>query len=108
MLREARASGLLLNPEREAELNLEGNWQQDEQEPQNESLDGFWKGLELLPLPHRKKVGDEWVESRRVYRSQGWRGIDATDAAHESLQRRRVPVKNVHWKDRLGNITFQP
>ena len=102
MLAAAKNAGMRVNTEVEAALALEENHLQDEQEPQNESLAAMWHALEYLPLPHRQRsASNEWVESRRVYRGRGWREIPDTFDAHESLQRRRIEVRNVHWKSEV-------
>jgi hypothetical protein len=77
----------------------------DEQAQQNASLSKLWRALEYLPLPHREETENGWVESRRVYGGKGWREINSTLVAHESLKRRSTPVKNVHWKDAQRRIT---
>jgi uncharacterized protein (DUF2235 family) len=112
MLAEARAAQMLVNTVRAEELDLDGSYLRDEQEPQNESLTAMWKALEHLPLPHREFVDGKWVESRRTYRGKGWRKIvDANwldSYAHESLQRRRIAVKNANWAAAQGQIKYCP
>ena len=107
MLSEARDAGMLCNGQVRANLDLDGTYLQDEQAEQNESLTVLWRTLEYLPLPHREKTESGWVEGKRIYRGQGWREIPDTFDAHESLQRRKTAVKNVHWKDSLTNVNYK-
>jgi uncharacterized protein (DUF2235 family) len=107
MVREARAAGMHVNEDVLASLDLENTWMQDEQAEQNESLTALWRALEFLPLPHREKKNGAWVEGRRVYRGTGWREIPDTFDAHGSLQRRKKPVKNVHWQKTLPSINYR-
>jgi uncharacterized protein (DUF2235 family) len=107
MLAAAKDAGMRVNPDVEGALALEQSHLQDEQAPQNESLAAMWRALEYLPLPHRERAAThEWIESRRVYRCQGWREIRDTFEAHDSLQRRKIEVKNVHWKSEQSRIRF--
>jgi uncharacterized protein (DUF2235 family) len=107
MLGEAFKAGILVNDAALAKLNLDATWMQDEQAEQNESLTAAWRALEFLPLPHWEKKNDVWVEGKRVYRGQGWREIPDTFDAHDSLQRRKKPVKNVFWKETLPSINYR-
>ena len=107
MLREAQSAGMLVNDAALARLDLESTWMQDEQADQNESLTALWRALEFLPLPHWDKKEEAWVEGRRMYRGQGWREIPDTYDAHESLQRRKKPVKNVFWQKTLPSINYR-
>lgn len=106
MLGEAKKAGMSVNANVEGQLALDQSYLQDEQAEQHESLSAPWRVLEFLPLPHSEKTANGWVESRRVYGCKGWREISETFHAHESLQRRRIAVKNIHWKDALVKITF--
>jgi uncharacterized protein (DUF2235 family) len=108
MLREARAAGLQVDQAAFDSLRLDETWQQDEQAPQNESLGAAWQALEYLPLPHRaQNENKEWIEGRRMYRGAGWRDIPDTFDAHDSLQRRKIPVKNAHWAGALPGINYR-
>ena len=107
MLAAAKDAGMRVNTDAEANLALGPSQLQDEQAPQSESLSAMWRALEYLPLPHRERnATDQWVESRRVYRGKGWREIPDTFEAHDSLQRRKIEVKNVHWKGEQSRIRF--
>jgi uncharacterized protein (DUF2235 family) len=107
MLGEARDAGMLVNTEVLDNLALETTWRDDEQAEQNESLSLLWRTLEYLPLPHREKTDHGWVEGKRFYRGNGWREIPDTFDAHESLQRRRIAVKNVHWQVSLPSVHYR-
>lgn len=107
MLSAASSAGMHVNEEVEARLALDQTHLEDEQEPQNESLTTAWRALEFLPLPHREKTAKGWVESRRIYAGKGWRRIPDTFEAHESLERRRIGVKNVNWTSALGQIKYR-
>jgi uncharacterized protein (DUF2235 family) len=108
MLTEAQKAGMLVNAEVLKKLDLDSTWAQDEQAEQHESLTTAWRALEFLPLPHwAKNEHDQWVEGRRVYRGEGWREIPDTFDAHESLQRRKKPVKNVFWEKTLPSINYR-
>jgi uncharacterized protein (DUF2235 family) len=106
MLREARRAGMIVLSDIEARLNLDASYLADLQAEQNESLTFAWRGLEYLPLPHRKLKDGKWVEGTRMYRCQGWREIGDSTDAHDSLQRRTVPVKNAHWASSASRIRF--
>jgi uncharacterized protein (DUF2235 family) len=106
MLGEAKAAGMQVNPIVEDSFALDKSYLEDEQAEQNESLSARWRALEYMPLPHRQETANGWVESKRVYAGKGWREIPDTFVAHESLQRRKIDVKNVHWKGALSQITF--
>jgi uncharacterized protein (DUF2235 family) len=107
MLGEAAAAGMQVNAGIARGLDLDATYLQDEQAGQNESLSGAWHALEYLSLPHRTEVSPGmWETGKRRYRGAGWRNIPSTFIAHESLQRRKTPVKNVNWKDALTKITF--
>lgn len=106
MLGEAKTAGMLVDARVEQALELESSYLEDEQAEQNESLSLLWRGLEFLPLPHRQETPSGWQESRRIYACKGWREIPDTFLAHESLQRRRPLVKNIHWKAALSGIKF--
>jgi uncharacterized protein (DUF2235 family) len=106
MLSEAGSAGMLVNDDRLSALDLESTWMQDEQAEQNESLTALWYALEYLPLPERKQTEAGWVEGRRVYRGNGWREIPETFDAHDSLQRRKVAVKNVFWRELQARINY--
>jgi uncharacterized protein (DUF2235 family) len=107
MLREAVVAGMLVSDAALARLDLENTWMLDEQADQNESLTPLWRALEFLPLPHWEKKDDVWVEGKRVYRGRGWREIPDTYDAHDSLQRRKKPVKNVFWEKTLPSINYR-
>jgi len=107
MLREAANAGMLVDAAALAKLDLENTWMLDEQAEQNESLTTLWRALEFVPLPHWEKKDDVWVEGKRVYRGQGWREIPDTFDAHDSLQRRKKPVKNVFWEKTLPSINYR-
>jgi uncharacterized protein (DUF2235 family) len=107
MLGEARKAGMLVNEAVLATFDLDNTWMQDEQADQNESLTALWRALEFLPLPHRERKDDAWVEGKRIYRGRGWREIPDTFDAHESLQRRKKPVKNVFWEKTLPSINYR-
>jgi uncharacterized protein (DUF2235 family) len=106
MLGEAKGAGMHVNDGVAEKLDLERTYLQDEQAEQNESLSLLWRGLEYVPLPHWNKTETGWVESKRVYGCKGWREISDTFDAHDSLQRRKIPIKNVHWKAALSQIKF--
>jgi len=107
MLREARNAGMLVNEAVLAKLDLESTWMLDEQAEQNESLTTLWRALEFVPLPVWQRKDDVWVEGRRVYRGMGWREIPDTFDPHDSLQRRKKPVKNVFWQKTLPSINYR-
>ena len=107
MLGEAHYAGMHVSGDVVARLNLDGTCLEDEQAEQNESLTVLWRTLEYLPLPHREKTETGWVEGKRIYRGQGWREIPDTFDAHESLQRRKVPVKNIHWRNSLQRVNYK-
>jgi uncharacterized protein (DUF2235 family) len=107
MLTEAHLAGMQVNQDVQRALDLEGTWMQDEQAEQNESLTKLWYALELLPLPERRQTEAGWVEAKRVYRGHGWREIPDTFEAHESLQRRKIAVKNVFWRPLQSRIHFK-
>ena len=107
MLSEARLAGMQVNADALRALDLENTWLEDEQAEQNESLTKLWYALELLPLPERRQTDSGWVEAKRVYRGHGWREIPDTFDAHESLQRRKVAVKNVFWQQLQNRINFK-
>jgi uncharacterized protein (DUF2235 family) len=107
MLGEAKAAGMNTVPDVERALGLDATYLEDEQAEQNESLTALWCPVELLPLPHREKTNSGWVDSRRIYRGKGWREIPETFDAHESLKRRKTPVKNTHWRDAESRINYQ-
>ena len=107
MMSEARHAGMHVNEDVLRALDLEGTWMQDEQAEQNESLTAMWYALEWLPLPERRQTEAGWIETKRVYRGQGWREIPDTFDAHESLQRRRIAVKNTFWRNLQGRIHFR-
>jgi hypothetical protein len=110
MLTESMAAQMLVNTAAAQALDLDGSRLDDEQAPQNESLTAMWKALEYLPLPHRQFVEGKWVESRRTYRGKGWRKIvdpNWLDSyAHDSLQRRKVPVRNANWAASRNQIKY--
>lgn len=107
MLREARNAGMHVNDAVLEKLDLEKTWMLDEQAEQNESLTTLWHALEFLPLPVWEKKDDVWVEGKRVYRGMGWREIPDTFDAHDSLQRRKEPVKNAFWQKTLPSINYR-
>ena len=107
MLGEAINAGMRVNTEVLDVLDLETTWRDDEQAQQNESLTLLWRTLEYLPLPHREKTDHGWEEGKRFYCCNGWREITDTFEAHESLQRRKVSVKNVHWRDALPGVNYR-
>lgn len=82
MLREARGAGMFVNDGVLAKLDLEHTWMHDEQAEQHEP----------------------WIAMRR---SSGWREIGDVFDAHDSLQRRRTPVKNVLWERTLPSINYR-
>ncbi|HEU4778325.1 MAG TPA: DUF2235 domain-containing protein [Steroidobacteraceae bacterium] len=107
MLGESRTAGMLINPDVVKTLDLETTALDDEQAEQNESLGAFWHALEYLPLPERRQTEAGWVDTRRYFRGQGWREIPDTFDAHESLQRRKIAVKNTFWNDLLPKINYR-
>lgn len=107
MLREARQSGLLVDPAEEAALQLDATVLEDEQAPQNESLSGAWWPLEVLPLPHLEQTPTGWVERKRLYRGNGWRRLRPDDWVSSSVRRRRPAIKNQHWKDVEGTVRWE-
>jgi uncharacterized protein (DUF2235 family) len=107
MLGEAHKAGMLVDGDKEKSLALDQSWMQDEQAEQHESLTTMWRLLEYVPMPHwQKNAKGEWQEGRRLYRCEGWREISDTFDAHESLRRRKKPVKNVFWPAALPNINY--
>lgn len=106
MLSEARKAGMHVNPSVYAEIDLDRTYLEDEQAEQHESLTTLWRALEYLPLPHWEKKGETWVKGKKVYGGNGWRDLPDTFHAHESMQRRKTPVKNVNWKNPSQSITF--
>lgn len=108
MLAEARKAGMTVNSDKESMLDLDRTWEQDEQAEQHESLTTLWRALEYVPLPHRQKnAKDEWEESSRIYRCEGWREIPDTFDAHASLGRRTTPPKNPFWPGALSSINYR-
>jgi hypothetical protein len=107
MLREARSAGMLVNEAVLAAYDLDNTCMDDEQADQNESLTVVWRTLEYLPLSCWRKKDGEWVKERRIHGGRGWRELSETFDAHESLQRRRQPVKNVFWEETLPSIHYR-
>jgi uncharacterized protein (DUF2235 family) len=107
MMNEAYAAGMLINAGVLKALDLESTWLDDEQAEQNESLSAFWHALEYLPLPVRRQVEGQWIDTKRFFRGRGWREIPDTFDAHESLKRRKIAVKNVYWQPSQPNINYR-